>query len=207
MRSGGSCPQSPQELTRELMLARHDPEHLLDTALNALQAAGPECPAILDELPVPIYTTDAGGAVTYWNRACVGFAGREPELGRDRWCVTWQLYTTAGEPLRHEDCPMAEAVKQQRPIRDTVAIAERPDGSRVAFRPYPTPLFDESGTFIGAVNLLIDVTGEQCAALHDQAERCRRLAGATYDRQTSKVLDDMATGFDKTADDLSQKRP
>jgi PAS domain S-box-containing protein len=206
MRIGSFDRQPRLELTREHMLARHDPEHLLDTALNALHAAGPEREAMLDEPPVPIYTTDGDGLVTYWNRACVEFAGREPKLGRDRWCVTWQLYTTTGEPLRHEDCPMAQAIRQQRPVRDAIAIAERPDGSRAAFKPYPTPLFDEAGNLTGAVNMLIDVTDEQSEALHEQAERCRRLAGATYDRETSKVLGDMAEGFDKTADDLTHKR-
>lgn len=186
------------------MLTRHNPEEILDTALDAI-ATGPQCQAMLDELPVPIYTTDAAGNVTYWNRACVDFAGREPELGRDRWCVTWQLYTTSGEPLRHEDCPMADAIRKERPIRDVIAIAERPDGSRVAFKPYPTPLFDAAGRLSGAINMLIDVTDEQSAALHEQAERCRRLAQATYDRETNKVLDDMATGFDRTAEDLSSK--
>src|SRR6478672_4968657 len=167
------------------MLARHDPEDLLDTTLSAL-ATGPECHAMLDELPVPIYTTDATGKVTYWNRACVDFAGREPKLGEDRWCVTWQLYTTTGEPLRKQDCPMAQAIRSQRPIRDAIAIAERPDGSHVAFRPYPTPIFDKDGRLTGAVNMLIDVTDEQSEALHAQAEHCRRLADATYDRATNK---------------------
>ena len=186
------------------MLARHDPERLLDVALNVL-ATGPECRWQLDELPVPIYVTDAGGAVTYWNRACVAFAGREPQLGQDRWCVTWQLFTTTGEPMRHEDCPMAQAIRDRRPVRDLIAIAERPDGSRVAFRPYPTPLFSEDGDFTGAVNMLIDVTDQQSEALHEEAERCRRLADATYDRATSKVLDEMASSFDKIADDLANK--
>lgn len=187
------------------MLARNDPEYLLDTTLNAL-AAGKECHAMLDELPVPVYTTDETGNVTYWNRACVEFAGREPRLGEDRWSVAWQLFTTAGEPMRREDCPMAQALNQKRPVRDVIAIAERPDGSRIAFRPYPTPLFDEHGTLTGGVNLIIDVTDEQSEALHQQAERCRRLAEATYDRVTSKVLGDMASGFEKTAGDLSGKR-
>ncbi|MBW0007230.1 MAG: PAS domain-containing protein [Sphingomonas sp.] len=187
------------------MLARNDPEQILDTALNAL-ATGPECRELLNELPVPIYTTDATGAVTFWNNACIEFAGREPELGQDRWCVTWQLFTTTGEPLRHEDCPMAQAIQQKKPIRDAIAIAERPDGSRVAFKPYPTPLFDTKGRLTGAVNMLIDVTGQQAEALHDQAERCRRLAEATYDRATSKVLGDMASGFDETANGLATKR-
>jgi PAS domain-containing protein len=187
------------------MLARHDPEHLLDTARNAL-VAGSECHVMLDDLPVPIYATDADGAVTFWNRACVEFAGREPKLGRDRWCVSWQLYTTTGEPLPHEDCPMAQAIRQKQPIRGAIAIAERPDGSRVAFKPYPTPLFDRDGRLTGAINMLIDVSDEQSEALHQEAERCRRLADATYDRATSKVLGEMATGFDKIAGDLVGNR-
>lgn len=187
------------------MLARHHPEQILDTALNAL-AASHDSHGILDELPVPIYTTDAEGAVTYWNRACVEFAGREPQLGQDRWCVTWQLYTTTGEPLAHEDCPMAQTIRERRPVRDAIAIAERPDGSRVAFRPYPTPLFDEHGNFTGAVNMLVDVTDEQADVLAEQASRCRRLADAMYDRKTSSTLSSMAEGFERTAKDLTSKR-
>ena len=38
------------------------------------------------------------------------------------------------------------------------AIAERPDGGRVSFVPYPTPLRDSGGRLIGAVNVLVDVT-------------------------------------------------
>jgi PAS domain S-box-containing protein len=185
-------------------VGQQNPDQILDEALKALNA-GKACLAQLDELPAPIYTTDNEGRVTCWNRACIEFAGREPELGQDRWCVTWQLYTTTGDPLRHEDCPMAQAIKQQRPIRDVVAIAERPDGKRVAFRPYPTPLFDEAGEMVGAVNMLVDVTEEQSRSLHEQADRCRRLAEATYDRATSKVLDDMACSFDKTAGALSNQ--
>ncbi|HEV2596376.1 MAG TPA: PAS domain-containing protein [Sphingomicrobium sp.] len=180
------------------MLARDDPEELLNAALSAL-ATGSECRATLDEMAVPIYTTDTEGRVTYWNRACVDFAGRQPKLGADRWCVTWQLFTSTGEPLRHEDCPMAEAIRQRKPIRDLIAIAERPDRSRVAFRAYPTPVFDDEGRMTAAINMLIDVTAEQSAALTEQAERCRRLAEATYDRSTCKVLVEMAKHLDETA--------
>jgi PAS domain S-box-containing protein len=187
------------------MQVRPNPEEILDSALTAL-SADPDCRAVLDELEVPIYTTDPHGDVTYWNRACIEFAGREPQLGRDKWCVTWQLFTTAGEPLPHEECPMAQAIKEQRVIRDSIAIAERPDGSRRAFKPYPTPLFDTAGALIGAVNMLIDVTEEQCDALHDQAERCRRLAESTYSRDTLTVLTTMAERFDRTASELEANR-
>jgi PAS domain S-box-containing protein len=186
------------------MAARHDPETILGTAIDALSTT-PDWRAVLDELSVPIYVADMEGAVTFWNRACIGFAGRVPQLGRDRWCVTWKIFTTSGERLPHDQCPMAQAIKQRRVIRDSVAIAERPDGRRVAFRPYPTPVYDEAGSMTGAVNLLVDVTDEQTAVLDDQAERCRRLASALYSRESSVVLQQMADGFERTAAELRHR--
>ena len=176
------------------MPASNHPDQILETALNAL-AANPESRAVLDELPAPVYTTDSEGRVTYWNRACVDFAGREPVLGHDRWCVTWQLYTLTGEFLPHEDCPMAEALKTKKEVRGKVAIAMRPDGTRRAFRPYPTPIFDRDGELSGAVNLFLDVTHEQAKELAEQAARCRRLARATTDSRASDILWSMAQEY------------
>ena len=186
------------------MLETSQPEALLNSALAAVED-GDGYRAELDKIRIPIYTTDADGWITYWNQACVDFAGREPQLGEDRWCVTWRLFTQEGESLPHDECPMATAIRERRSVRSEIAIAMRPNGSRIAFRPYPTPLFDKAGDLKGAINMLIDVTDEQCTALHDQAERCRRLAGATYDRRTSKMLGDMADGFDRTVGALAQK--
>lgn len=185
------------------MLATN-PEVYLDAALAAL-GEDEDWRSVLDELPVPIYTTDAEGAVTYWNLACIDFAGRVPQLGQDRWCVTWQLYTTNGERLPHEDCPMAEAINDRKEIRGKIAIALRPDGSRRAFEAYPTPLFDSDGDLTGAVNLLIDVTSEQAGALSEQAARCRRLARSTLDRQASDILGKMAREYDQTATSLNAR--
>ena len=53
---------------------------------------------------------------------------------------------------------MAVALRENRPVRGAEAVAERPDGTRVPFIPYPTPLHDASGTLIGAVNVLVDVS-------------------------------------------------
>ena len=162
--------------------------------------------AMLDALPVPVYLTDPEGLVTYWNQACVEFAGREPQLGKDRWCVTWQIHTPDDEPLPHDRCPMAVAIKEKRAVRGEVAIAMRPDGSRRAFTPYPTPLFDEDGELTGAVNMLIDVSEEQAEALAEQAERCRRLADAISDRYTTQMLRGMADGYERNANALRASR-
>lgn len=112
---------------------------------------------ILDALPAALYTTDADGRITYFNEAAVEMSGRRPTLGDDKWCVTWKLLWPDGTPLPHDECPMAVALKEQRPVRGAEAVAERPDGSRVPFIPYPTPLFDAAGEMIGAVNVLVDI--------------------------------------------------
>lgn len=187
------------------MQLQQDPEAILDCALDALSNQA-DWRATLDELPAPIYTTDADGAVTYWNRACVQLAGRQPQLGQDKWCVTWKIYTTTGKFMPHDQCPMADAIRSRESVRGKVAIALRPDGSRIAFRPYPTPLFDGAGQFTGAINMLIDVSAEQVEALGQQAERCRRLADATYNREMSGILGSMADEFQRTAQELDHKR-
>jgi len=113
---------------------------------------------ILNALPAAIYTTDAKGRITFYNDAAVEMSGRRPELGKDEWCVTWKLYATDGAFLPHDQCPMAVTLKENRPIRGVEAVAERPDGTRIPFIPYPTPLHDASGKLTGAVNMLVDVS-------------------------------------------------
>jgi PAS domain S-box-containing protein len=113
---------------------------------------------LLAAIPAAIYTTDANGRITYYNDKAVELAGREPVIGSDEWCVTWKLYWPDGTPLPHDQCPMAIALKEGRPIRDAEAVAERPDGTRVPFIPYPTPLRDGKGRIVGAINMLVDIS-------------------------------------------------
>ena len=116
------------------------------------------CRELLDALPAAIYTTDAAGRITYYNTAAVQLAGRRPELGSDEWCVSWRLYWPDGTSLPHDQCPMAVVLKTGQPVRGVEAVAERPDGTLVPFMPYPTPLHDEFGNIVGAVNMLVDLT-------------------------------------------------
>lgn len=162
----------------------------------------------LDDLPVPVYVTDEKGIVSYYNPACVPFAGREPRVGEDKWCVTWRLYTPDGQYMPHNMCPMAVAIRERRPVRGLEAIAERPDGTRVSFEPYPTPILDKSGAVIGAVNLFIDVTDRNRAyTLLEQANRCRRLARGIGDAKAVQVLESMATEYEAAARRLIPERP
>jgi two-component sensor histidine kinase len=53
---------------------------------------------------------------------------------------------------------MAITLKENRSVRGAEAVAERPNGTRVPFIAYPTPLRDETGELIGAVNMLVDIS-------------------------------------------------
>lgn len=181
------------------------PEQIIGRALSALRARGDAVQQALDEIDAPIYVTDTEGAVAYFNKACIPFAGRTPVIGEDRWCVTWRLFTEEGEFLPHDQCPMAVAVRERRPVRGVEAIAERPDGSRLHFRPFPTPVFDDAGTFTGAVNLLVDISNRKRADyLAAQAQRCRRLAGTIGDRSTVETLSRMAAEYEAEAGALDR---
>jgi PAS domain S-box-containing protein len=129
--------------------------------------------SVIDALPAAVYTTDAAGKITMFNQAAVELSGRVPEVGSDSWCVTWKLYHPDGTPMPHAECPMAMALKKGEAVRGQEAIAERPDGSRVSFIPYPTPLRDSSGQLVGAINMLVDITDRKRAEaqLRDREQR------------------------------------
>ena len=181
------------------MLDPTSAQQYLDSVIEALKSGGKDIQAIIDAYSIPIYMVDRNGELTFSNRACIEFAGREPQQGEDRWCAMGRTRTTAGEPQAHDQCPMAAALREQRPVRGEVTIAERPDGSRKAFACHPAPLFDEAGQLTGAVSLILEVSEEQVVALAEQAARCRRLSAAIGDRKTSGLLDRIAEGFAGTA--------
>ena len=140
------------------------------------------CRELLDALPAAIYTTDAAGRVTYYNAAAVQLAGRKPEIGSDKWCITWRLYRPDGTPLPHDECPMAVALKTGRPVRGVEAVAERPDGTRVPFMPYPTPLHDAAGNLVGAVNMLVDLSERS------HAEQVRQLLASIVESSDDAIV-------------------
>ena len=119
--------------------------------------AEPRSRPMLDALGVAVYTTDRDGHLTFYNDAAVDFWGRAPELG-EMWCGSYKLFYPDGTAMPHDECPMAIALREGRELRGVAAIAERPDGTHVAFTPYPTVLRDPDGTIVGAVNVLVDVT-------------------------------------------------
>jgi PAS domain S-box-containing protein len=148
--------------------------------------------ALLQALPVAIYTTDAEGRITFYNEAAADLWGYRPEPGAN-WCGSWRLYHLDGRPMAHEECPMAVTLREGRPVRGVEAIAERPDGRRVRFQPWPTLLTDASGRTVGAINLLIDVTDRREDDI--QLARLAAIVSTSNDAIVSKTLDGRITSW------------
>jgi PAS domain S-box-containing protein len=178
-----------------------------NAAAEAIKESERRFREMIDSLPAAIYTTDAEGRLTHFNPAAVEFSGRTPELGTDHWCVSWKLYHADGTPMPHDECPMATALREGRIDHDLEAIAERPDGTRRWFTPYPTPLRDAEGRLVGGINMLMDITKRKAAeeALRENQVRLQlTLESArigdwdldlTTDRASRSLLHDQIFGY------------
>lgn len=147
----------------------------------------------LEAIGVAVYTTDAAGRITFFNEAAATFWGRRPAAGEE-WCGSLRLFWTDGTPMSHDECPMAIALRENQPVRGYEAVAERPDGSRVTFVPYPTPLRDADGSLVGAVNVLVDITERRQAeeSLRATAEALR-VSNAVKDEFLGLVSHELRT--------------
>jgi len=155
---------------------------------------------LLNVLPAAIYITDGAGRITYFNEAAAALWGCRPKLNTDQGHSSWRLYRPDGTPMPHDQSPMAVTLRGRRPSHGQAAIAERPDGSRVPFMAFATPLTDSFGALIGAVNMLIDLSTQKPA--FEMSRRLAAIVESCDDAIVSKDLNGVITTWNKGAERL-----
>ena len=162
--------------------------------------------AVLETLPVPIYTTDADGRITFCNKAATELCGRTPVPGKDKWSPFKTIYNAYGEPLEKENGPVARSIRQQ-PLPDDVKeiIGECDDGSRVRVQPVISLTYDRGAKVVGTVNVLMDVTAPHKAEL--ESAHMSAIVSSSLDAIISKSLDGIVQTWNAGATEIFGYQP
>lgn len=146
---------------------------LLDQALRQSEIRSR---ALVQKLPVGVYTCGAAGYLIDFNEAAAVLWGRRPELGHDRFCGSLRTFRPGGALVPRENSPLAHAMGGERNASGEEIIFERPDGARRNAMVYPEAIRDPSGAVIGGVATLIDITELKAVqeALRSSQDRFRR---------------------------------
>jgi PAS domain S-box-containing protein len=169
----GGCPSGGFEVKFGPLTANHSSSTNIAMTENVPEPMGPRLPPasgrsvaeshfrrLLEKLPAGAYTCDPEGLITYYNQHAVELWGRSPKLNDpvDRFCGSFRLFSKDGSPLTHDQCWMALALRAGEGFNAEEIVIQRPDGRRLTALAHANPIYDDSGTLLGAVNVLVDIS-------------------------------------------------
>lgn len=115
---------------------------------------------LLELLPAAVYVCDKDGLIVRYNRKAEELWGRAPNLGDtcERYCGAHRLFRPNGDPLPHDETPMADALRTGRRHRNLEVRILQPGGSIIWALVNIDPILDEDGRVVGAINCFQDIT-------------------------------------------------
>lgn len=168
-------------IARDISQRKRDERKLADSERRYRQ--------LVHSMPAAVYVCDANGRITLFNEAARTLWGRTPEIGKDQWSGAWRSYRPDGSLIAPEDSPMAVTIRERHPMRGEEMIVERSDGTRSHVLPHPEPLFDETGTLVGAINMLVDISDRK------KAESAKALLAAIVESTDDAVISETLEGI------------
>jgi PAS domain S-box-containing protein len=115
---------------------------------------------LVEAMSIAVYVCDKSGIIQSYNNQAEELWGRKPKLGdtSERYCGSLRLYSPDGKLLSHEKSKMEEVLRTGVQAHDWEVVVERPDGSRITVLANISPLKNDEGELIGAVNCVQDIT-------------------------------------------------
>ncbi|WP_347053542.1 PAS domain S-box protein [Flavobacterium olei] len=112
---------------------------------------------LIDKSPVATYSCDADGRILTYNKAAAVLWGREPEIGKDLWYDSWNIYNNKSM-RKHSLGELIAELEEEHSNLGREIIIERPNGDKRNVLPYPVPFRNDQGVITGAVIVLADLT-------------------------------------------------
>lgn len=145
------------------------------------ETVDPRLPSVklLEIIPTAAYVCGPDGLIVGFNPHAERIWGRAPALNDpgDRYCGSFRLFTPDGTPVSHDECWMALTLREGRAYQGHPICIEQPCGDRVDALAFATPIRDEYGTLLGAMNVLVDASSRP------------RIEDGDCDREFSEVFE------------------
>jgi PAS domain-containing protein len=104
-------------------------------------------------LATPVFLVDEDGSLEYYNEPAEALLGRRYEetgqIPLETWGSLWPATDADGQPLDHEELPLAIAVRDRRPVQATICV-HGSDGHDRELIVTALPLEAADGAHLGA---------------------------------------------------------
>jgi PAS domain S-box-containing protein len=141
-------------------------------------------------VPVALYTCEApSGRITFFNQHAVAIWGRTPEYDdtQEKFCGSYKLWDLEGNPISHEQSPMALALREGLAFHNQEVVVQRPDGVLITVLANIEPVLGADGRVVGAINAFNDISARKPA--EEAQARLAAIVEASEDAIVSKSLD------------------
>lgn len=118
---------------------------------------------LLTDLPIAVYTCNAQGQISRYNRSAAVLWGTGTDIGEPLSIGALRIFRTDGTPLPSDESPTGMILRGLIDAADAEIVIERPNGSRTRALAKSRAMRGPEGRIAGAINVLIEIPGSATA--------------------------------------------